>query len=98
MIVERRTTHSTKPEAAYRVIERMFPQRRKLELFARPPGRPGWWSVGLDTTAAAAAFRDELQNMNRHPGADVVVASEPPDLRYGQHAEHERALHHDGGE
>jgi N6-adenosine-specific RNA methylase IME4 len=61
VIVERRTTHSTKPDAAYRMIERMFPDRRKLELFARPPGRPGWWSVGLDTTNEAAAFRAELR-------------------------------------
>jgi N6-adenosine-specific RNA methylase IME4 len=65
LIVERRTTHSTKPDAAYRMIERMFPGRRKLELFARPPGRPGWWSIGLDTTAEATAFRDELRDINR---------------------------------
>jgi N6-adenosine-specific RNA methylase IME4 len=61
LIVERRTVHSRKPVAAYELIERMFPGRRKLELFARPPGRPGWWSVGLDTTAEAAAFRAELR-------------------------------------
>jgi N6-adenosine-specific RNA methylase IME4 len=65
VISERRTTHSRKPDAAYRVIERMFPHRRKLELFARPPGRPGWWSIGLDTTAAASAFREELRDLNR---------------------------------
>jgi N6-adenosine-specific RNA methylase IME4 len=61
LIVERRTVHSRKPIAAYELIERMFPDRRKLELFARPPGRPGWWSVGLDTTAEAAAFRAKLR-------------------------------------
>jgi N6-adenosine-specific RNA methylase IME4 len=61
LIVERRTVHSRKPVAVYELIERMFPERRKLELFARPPGRPGWWSVGLDTTAEAAAFRAELR-------------------------------------
>jgi N6-adenosine-specific RNA methylase IME4 len=61
LIVERRTVHSRKPDAAYQLIERMFPGRRKLELFARPPGRPGWWSIGLDTTAEAAAFRAELR-------------------------------------
>jgi N6-adenosine-specific RNA methylase IME4 len=60
LIVERRTVHSRKPVAAYELIERMFPGRRKLELFARQ-GRPGWWSVGLDTTAEAAAFRAELR-------------------------------------
>jgi N6-adenosine-specific RNA methylase IME4 len=61
LIVERRIVHSRKPDAAYRLIERMFPGRRKLELFARPPGRPGWWSIGLDTTGEAAAFRAELR-------------------------------------
>ena len=64
VIIERRTVHSRKPDAAYRLIEQMFPDHRKLELFARPPGRPGWWSVGLDTTAEAAAFRAELRDVN----------------------------------
>jgi N6-adenosine-specific RNA methylase IME4 len=73
VIVERRTVHSRKPGAAYRLIERMFPDRRKLELFARPPGRPGWTSVGLDTTAEAAAFRAQLRDMNRHPDEDTVL-------------------------
>jgi N6-adenosine-specific RNA methylase IME4 len=75
LIIERRTTHSTKPEAAYLMIERMFPDRRKLELFARPPGRPGWWAVGLDTTAEAAAFRAELREMGRQaPGENPAFA------------------------
>jgi hypothetical protein len=65
LIVERRTEHSRKPDAAYRVIERMFPDRRKLELFARPPGRPVWTAIGLDTTAEAAAFRAALQDLFR---------------------------------
>jgi N6-adenosine-specific RNA methylase IME4 len=79
VIIERRTTHSAKPDASYRAIERMFPGRRKLELFARPPGRPGWWSVGLDTSAEAAAFRDELREVNQAAGADI--ASKGPELR-----------------
>jgi N6-adenosine-specific RNA methylase IME4 len=81
VIVERRTTHSTKPIAAYERIEKMFPDRKKLELFARPPGRPGWWSVGLDTTAEAAAFRGELRDLNQHAGARIASAGEPPELR-----------------
>jgi N6-adenosine-specific RNA methylase IME4 len=64
LIVERRTEHSRKPDAAYRVIERMFPDCRRLELFARPPARPGWTAIGLDTAAEAAAFRQELRGMN----------------------------------
>jgi N6-adenosine-specific RNA methylase IME4 len=71
VIVERRTVHSRKP--AYRLIERMFPGRRKLEPFARPPGRPGWWSVGLDTTAEAAAFRAQLRDMNYHPDGEKLL-------------------------
>jgi N6-adenosine-specific RNA methylase IME4 len=78
VIVERRTTHSTKPIAAYQVIERMFPDRRKLELFARPPGWPGWWSVGLDTTAEAAAFRDELRLKRQAPGEGAVSTPRRP--------------------
>jgi N6-adenosine-specific RNA methylase IME4 len=80
LIVERRTTHCTKPIAAYERIEQMFPDRKKLELFARPPGRPGWWSVGLDTTADAAAFRDELRDLNQHAGTGIAGAGEPPEL------------------
>jgi N6-adenosine-specific RNA methylase IME4 len=65
VFTERRTAHSRKPDATYQAIERMFPDRRKVELFARPPGRPGWWAVGLDTTGGAAAFRAELQDLFR---------------------------------
>jgi N6-adenosine-specific RNA methylase IME4 len=77
VIIERRTTHSTKPVAAYRVIEGMFRGRRLLELFARPPARPGWTAIGLDTTAEAAAFRTGLQNIRRAPDEDTAPAREP---------------------
>jgi hypothetical protein len=40
------------------------PDRRRLELFARPPARPGWTAIGLNTAAEAAAFRQELRGMN----------------------------------
>jgi N6-adenosine-specific RNA methylase IME4 len=72
VILERRTVHSRKPEAAYRLIERMFPDRRKLELFARPPGRPGWTAIGLDTTVEASAFRAQLRDINRHPEENTL--------------------------
>lgn len=42
---EQVTRHSKKPECAYRMIEDMFPQATKLELFARNT-RPGWDSYG----------------------------------------------------
>jgi N6-adenosine-specific RNA methylase IME4/ParB-like chromosome segregation protein Spo0J len=38
---ERRREHSRKPEISYAIIERMFPDLPKLELFARQK-RPGW--------------------------------------------------------
>ena len=41
VIRERRREHSRKPEAAYAMIEHMFPDLPKLELFARQ-ARPGW--------------------------------------------------------
>ena len=40
-----RAQHSAKPDAAYEAIERMYPDARKLELFAREM-RPGWASWG----------------------------------------------------
>jgi N6-adenosine-specific RNA methylase IME4 len=41
VIRERRREHSRKPEASYRIIEAMYPDLPKLELFARQ-ARPGW--------------------------------------------------------
>jgi len=78
VIIERRTTHSRKPDAAYSMIERMFPGLRMLELFARPPGRPGWWSVGLDTSAEAERFRGELQDLNRGAAAPYGDGADIP--------------------
>jgi N6-adenosine-specific RNA methylase IME4 len=45
VIREMSTKHSKKPEAAYRMIENMFPDTNKLELFAREK-RIGWDSWG----------------------------------------------------
>ena len=39
------TTHSEKPEESYRVIERMYPYSKKIELFARKK-RENWTSWG----------------------------------------------------
>ena len=35
VFTERAKRHSQKPEAAYRIIERLYPNARKLELYAR---------------------------------------------------------------
>ena len=42
---ERSTKHSKKPEVAYEMIDNMFPQCSKIELFARNT-RDGWDSFG----------------------------------------------------
>nr|DAL02045.1 MAG TPA: N6 adenosine methyltransferase subunit [Caudoviricetes sp.] len=46
---ERSTTHSKKPEIAYKMIEDMFPNCSKVELFARNT-RKGWDSFGDEIT------------------------------------------------
>lgn len=45
IFVERRTDHSKKPEIAYQLIEQMYPELPKLELFSRTP-REGWHAWG----------------------------------------------------
>jgi len=45
VLIAPRTTHSTKPEQTYSIIERMYPNSKYLELFARNT-REGWKSWG----------------------------------------------------
>src|SRR5205085_7232899 len=45
-----RTDHSQKPEQAYDTIERMYPELRKIELFARGRPRAGWSVWGNQAT------------------------------------------------
>jgi N6-adenosine-specific RNA methylase IME4 len=51
VITARRGRHSEKPEASYTLIERMYPARSKLELFARGTPRRGWaiWGNQAET-------------------------------------------------
>lgn len=49
VIDARRTSHSKKPMEFYEIIERMFPKRKYLELFARKCDREGWTAWGLET-------------------------------------------------
>jgi N6-adenosine-specific RNA methylase IME4 len=44
-----RREHSRKPDEAYELIERMYPELPKLELFARQQ-RPGWAAWGNETS------------------------------------------------
>lgn len=45
VFTERSTRHSQKPQTAYRIIERLYPEARKLEMYARAE-RNGWDSWG----------------------------------------------------
>lgn len=53
IFVEKRTEHSKKPELAYRLIESMYPELPKLELFARS-AREGWAAWGNEAGKAVA--------------------------------------------
>jgi N6-adenosine-specific RNA methylase IME4/ParB-like chromosome segregation protein Spo0J len=44
-----RRRHSQKPDAAYELIERVYPRVGKLELFARGQPRPGWQVWGNES-------------------------------------------------
>jgi N6-adenosine-specific RNA methylase IME4 len=46
-----RTRHSEKPELVYDIIEKMYPNRKYLELFARKE-RPGWTAWGNEVVGA----------------------------------------------
>lgn len=52
IFAERRTKHSKKPELAYQLIERMYPELPKLELFARS-AREGWRAWGNEAVKEA---------------------------------------------
>jgi len=43
-----RLEHSAKPSVFYEMIEKMFPDQKKIELFARGPERKGWVFWGIE--------------------------------------------------
>jgi N6-adenosine-specific RNA methylase IME4 len=47
-----RREHSRKPDEAYALIERMYPELPKIELFARGEARPGWRVWGNEAPSA----------------------------------------------
>jgi hypothetical protein len=49
----RRGEHSRKPDEAYELIERMYPDLPLIELFARGLARPGWAAWGNQAEAPA---------------------------------------------
>jgi len=50
LVVEKRREHSRKPDETYGLIERMYPELPKIELFARH-ARPGWAAWGNQAPA-----------------------------------------------
>lgn len=54
IFAERRTKHSKKPKIAYELIEQMYPELPKLELFSRNP-REGWTAWGNEVARKAVA-------------------------------------------
>jgi N6-adenosine-specific RNA methylase IME4 len=49
-----RGEHSAKPEVFHQIVERMYPDARKIELFRRGTSRDGWAAWGAETQAKAA--------------------------------------------
>ena len=58
IIDERRTDHSRKPEKSYQIIQRMYPESRKVELFARYI-YPGFTGVGLEAEPKTSTNSNE---------------------------------------
>jgi len=56
VVMAPRKKHSEKPEIFYEIIERMYPNRRYLELFARNK-REGWVSWGLEVESEDSEVR-----------------------------------------
>ena len=57
IIEERRSDHSRKPLKSYEIIDRMYPEARKIELFARFV-YPGWTGVGLEAEPKTSTKSD----------------------------------------
>jgi N6-adenosine-specific RNA methylase IME4 len=49
--------HSRKPDEVYEIIEKMYPNRKYLELFARPEEkRKGWTYWGLEVKSSPQLY------------------------------------------
>ena len=55
---EKRTDHSKKPEKSYEIIQRMYPDSRKIELFARNV-YSGWTGVGFEASEKVSTKTEE---------------------------------------
>jgi N6-adenosine-specific RNA methylase IME4 len=71
IISAQRREHSRKPDEAYELIERMYPELPKIELFARN-AREGWAAWGNQAPAEATVPDDDLdvpEFLRREPKA-----------------------------
>ena len=62
VVYAERTEHSKKPEIFYSIIERMYPGRTRIELFARGKPREGWKTWGLETTTEETTTTEKLSS------------------------------------
>jgi N6-adenosine-specific RNA methylase IME4 len=64
VIMSPKREHSRKPDEAYELIERMYPDLPKIELFARGEARPGWAAWGNQAPGATGpASREDPGEM-----------------------------------
>jgi len=54
VITEKRTEHSRKPAVFYEIIDTIYPNGTRLEMFCRGSGRKGWTTYGLEAASEAA--------------------------------------------
>lgn len=67
VIFAQRREHSRKPDEVYELLERMFPDFTKIEMFARPTKpRPGWVYWGNEVTSA----QPESETQHSRPGEE----------------------------
>ena len=69
-----RTEHSAKPDVVYDIIEKMYPKRKYLELFARK-SREGWKSHGNQVTVMGLDSARKTDKITG--GSDSVEILEP---------------------
>lgn len=72
-----RGKHSEKPTAVYEIIERMYPELSRVELFARGPQRAGWSAWGNELQAAAEGDEPGGHEADDDAGGDATGDGEP---------------------
>jgi N6-adenosine-specific RNA methylase IME4 len=63
VVFAKRRKHSEKPDEVYEIIERMYPEYEKRELFARRT-RPAWLSWGFGVSNAVATKRSATKHIS----------------------------------